>query len=290
MRRLWLTLLLVLCSPAWSQTVVASVEPLAKVLRSLYDDSVTVTTLLQANQNPHQLALSPRQALAVQQADLMVWLGAGVEAPLAPLVARRQGPSVALLTLEGVHRRDGGHDHHDGHDHGAHAGHDATTDPHLWLSVDNMALLAGAVGQRFPVGLRPGQPQQWQQAAENQLQAERERLAPLGRVPWLSYHQPWGYLSESLGLAEPLVVSEQLDAGPGSRRFVTLAGQVRDQQVRCAVQEPEARVGLLKRLCPDCYVQPLDPLGRDSSQQEYLPWLAELSAGFAQCLRAADQG
>ena len=290
MRSLWLVMLMVLSAPAMSQTVVASVEPLAKVLRSLYDDSVTVTTLLQANQNPHQLALSPRQALAVQQADLMVWLGAGVEAPLAPLVARRQGRSVALLGLEGVHRRNGGHDHHEGHNHDEHPGHDATTDPHLWLSVDNMALLAGAVGQRFPAGLQPGQPQLWQQAAANQLQAERAQLASLARVPWLSYHQPWGYLSESLGLAEPLVVSEQLDAGPGSRRFVTLAGQVRDQQVRCALQEPEARAGLLKRLCPDCYVQPQDPLGRDSSQQEYLPWLAELSAGFAQCLRAADQG
>ena len=162
---------------------------------------------------------------------------------------------MALLGLEGVHRRTGGHDHHDDHDHDPRTSHDATTDPHLWLSVDNMALLAGAVGQRFPAGLHPGQPQQWQQAAADQLQAERERLAPLAQVPWLSYHQPWGYLSESLGLAEPLVVSEQLDAGPGSRRFVTLAGQVRDQQVRCAVQEPEARAGLLKRLCPDCYVQ-----------------------------------
>jgi zinc transport system substrate-binding protein len=286
MRRLWLTLLLVLCSPAWSQTVVVSVEPLAKVLRSLYGDSVTVTTLLQANQNPHQLALSPRQALAVQQADLMVWLGAGVEAPLAPLVARRKGPSVALLALESVRRRHGGHDH----DHDEHASHDATIDPHLWLSVDNMVLLAAAVGQRFPAGLKPGQPQQWQQAAKAQLQAEREKLAPLAQVPWLSYHQPWGYLSESLALAEPLVVSEQLDAGPGSRRFVTLAGQVRDRQVRCAMQEPEARIGLLKRLCPDCYVQPQDPLGRDSAQLEYLPWLSELSAGFSQCLRAAKRG
>ena len=83
------------------------------------------------------------------------------------------------------------------------------------------------------------------------------------------------------------MVSEQLGAGPGSRRFVTLAGQVRDQQVRCAVQEPEARAALLKRLCPDCYVQPLDPLGRDSLQQKYLPWLSELSSGFAQCLQAA---
>ena len=65
MRRLWLTLLLMLASPALSQTLVASVEPLAKVLRGLYGDQVEVVTLLQANQNPHQLALSPRQAMLV---------------------------------------------------------------------------------------------------------------------------------------------------------------------------------------------------------------------------------
>ena len=38
MRHFWLILLLFLGSPAWSQTVVASVEPLAKVLRSLYGE------------------------------------------------------------------------------------------------------------------------------------------------------------------------------------------------------------------------------------------------------------
>ena len=75
MRRLWLTILLLLSSPAWSQTLVASVEPLAKVLRGLYGDQVQVETLLPANQNPHQLALSSRQAMLVQQADLLVWLG-----------------------------------------------------------------------------------------------------------------------------------------------------------------------------------------------------------------------
>jgi len=285
MRHFWLTLLLLLCSPAWSQTVVASMEPLAKVLRSLYGEKVTVTTLMQGNQNPHQLALSPRQAMAVQQADLVVWLGADVEAPLAPLVARRKGRTVTLLELEGVYRRKGEHQHHEDHDHGEYADN---VDPHLWLSVDNMVLLAGAVGQQFPHGLTPSQPQLWQQEAKALLHAEKERLRPLAQVPWLSYHQPWGYLTESLGLANPLVVSEQLGTGPGSRRFVTLAGQVRDQQVRCAVQEPEARAGLLKRLCPDCFVQPLDPLGRDSLQQEYLPWLSELSGGFAQCLQAAS--
>tara|TARA_B100000676_G_scaffold31297_1_gene29541 strand:+ start:2219 stop:3088 length:870 start_codon:yes stop_codon:yes gene_type:complete len=286
MRSLWLVILMMLSGQAVSQTLVASVEPLAKVLRGLYGDQVQVVTLLQANQNPHQLALSPRQAMLVQQADLLVWLGETVEAPLAPLVARRQGPTLTLLELEGVHRREGGHDHH--HDHEHHdAGHaDATLDPHLWLSLDNMMLLAGALAKRYPQGLNAGEPARWQQQARARHASHRQALEGLQAVPWLSYHQPWGYLTETLGLAEPLVVSQQLDAGPGSRRFVELAGEIRDQQVRCAIREPEARAALIARLCSECQIHPLDPLGRDYPELDYLTWRDRLVEGFKACLQA----
>ncbi|WP_290537064.1 MULTISPECIES: metal ABC transporter substrate-binding protein [Alcanivorax] len=286
MRRLWLTLLLMLASPAWSQTLVASVEPLAKVLRGLYGDQVQVVTLLQANQNPHQLALSPRQAMLVQQADLLVWLGETVEAPLAPLVARRQGATLTLLELEGVHRREGDHNHEHDHEHHDSDHGDATLDPHLWLSLDNMMLLAGALAQRYPQGLKAGEPARWQQQAKDRHARHRQALAGLEMVPWLSYHQPWGYLTETLGLAEPLVVSQQLDAGPGSRRFVALAGEIRDQQVRCAILEPEARAAMVSRLCPDCQIHPLDPLGRDHPELDYLTWRDHLVEGFKACLQA----
>ena len=284
MRSVWLVMLMMLSAQAVSQTLVASVEPLAKVLRGLYGDQVEVVTLLQANQNPHQLALSPRQAMLVQQADLLVWLGEAVEAPLAPLVARRQGPTLSLLALEGVHRREGGEDHDHGHQHADHA--DATLDPHLWLSLDNMMRLAGALAQQYPQGLKAGEPARWQQQAKDRHTRHRQALVGLEGVSWLSYHQPWGYLTETLGLAEPLVVSKQLDAGPGSRRFVALAGEIREQQVRCAILEPEARAAMVSRLCPDCRVQPLDPLGRDYPELDYLSWRDRLVEGFRACLQA----
>lgn len=284
MRSVWLVTLMMLSAQAVSQTLVASVEPLAKVLRGLYGDQVEVVTLLQANQNPHQLALSPRQAMLVQQADLLVWLGEAVEAPLAPLVARRQGPTLSLLALEGVHRREGGEDHDHGNHHADHA--DATLDPHLWLSLDNMMRLAGALAQQYPQGLKAGEPARWQQQAKERHARHRQALVGLEGVSWLSYHQPWGYLTETLGLAEPLVVSKQLDAGPGSRRFVALAGEIREQQVRCAILEPEARAAMVSRLCPDCRVQPLDPLGRDYPELDYLSWRDRLVEGFKACLQA----
>ena len=291
MRCLGLIVLLLFAGPAWSQTIVASVEPLAKLLRSLYGPEVEVVTLLQANQNPHQLALSPRQVMQVRDADLLVWLGAGVEAPLAPLVARRNRPSVALLEQPTVERREGEHAHHEHgheHDHPDHsdAHHNASLDPHLWLSIKNMQLLAQAVANAMPGGLLQGQPEVWLQQADATRVTLRQQLAPHGNTDWLSYHHPWGYFSETMGLAEPVQVSVRLDAGPGSRRFVALAEEIRDRELHCMIVEPEARVNMLERLCPECQAVALDPLGRDQPSLHYLPWLNTLGEGFARCLQA----
>lgn len=278
-----LALLLILSAPLSARTLVASVEPLAMALRDLYGDTAEVETLLAPNQSPHNPMLSPRQMLRLRQADLVVWLGAEAEPAVADLMARRDGPAVAMLSLPDVTRRRGGHDHggedhpHD-HDHGA-------LDPHLWLDPANVAALARGLAERDADGLPEGQPAAFLAALERATDAARARLAPLSERPWLSFHNPWGYFQQRLGLREPVTVSEQLGAGPGSRRFVALAERVERESVHCAVAEPEAQRALLKRLCPDCRRVDLDPLGRDHPGSGYGAWLDQvIAAGFQRCL------
>ena len=97
MRYLLVPLLLALCAPLPARTLVASVEPLAMVLRDLYGDSAEVVTLLDANQNPHNPMLSPRQMLTLRRADLLVWLGEAAEPAVASLAAKRDGDSLKAL-------------------------------------------------------------------------------------------------------------------------------------------------------------------------------------------------
>ncbi|MBL7250998.1 metal ABC transporter substrate-binding protein [Alloalcanivorax marinus] len=287
MRYSIIALLLILSAPLSARTLVASVEPVAMVLRDLYGDSAQVETLLAPNQSPHNPMLSPRQMLTLRRADLVVWLGAEAEPAVADLMARREGPSVALLSLAGVTRRQGGHDHGD-EDHGADDhGHDhmARLDPHLWLDPANMAALARGLAERDPDGLPEGQPAAFLAGLERATEVARARLAPQAGRAWLSFHNPWGYFQHRLGLREPVTVSEQLGAGPGSRRFVALADQVKTQQVRCAIAEPEAQREMLARLCPDCRRVDLDPLGRDHPGSGYGAWLdGVVAAGFQRCL------
>ena len=286
MRYLLVPLLLALCAPLPARTLVASVEPLAMVLRDLYGDSAEVVTLLEANQNPHNPMLSPRQMLTLRRADLLVWLGEAAEPAVASLAAKRDGDSLALLSLPGVTRREGGHRHDGEHGHG-HQHEAGELDPHLWLDPRNMALLAEALGEREP--LPEGQPAAFLADLERTEAALRERLAPVADTPWLTFHHPWGYFQQRLELRAPVIVSEQLGAGPSSRRFVALAQQLENEQVRCAILEPEAQSDLVARLCPDCRRVALDPLGRDVPARgqgvDYSHWLSDrVAAAFATCL------
>lgn len=290
--------LLLLCVPlsatAAPRTVVASVEPLAMVLRPLYGERAKVVTLLAPNQSPHHPMLSPRQMLTLRQADLLVWLGAEAEPAMAALMGKRRGASVALLELPSVIRGRGHQDHHDHADGDAdqtgpaHPAHHPGLDPHLWLDPDNMAALARALGEREGGALAAGQPAAFLDALARAERLVRAELAPVRQVPWLTYHQPWAYFQHHFDLRDPVIVSQQLGAGPSSRHFVALAEAVRRQGVACALVEPEAQADLLRRLCPACRLRPLDPLGRDHAGATYDVWLVRVAQAFRECLASGQ--
>lgn len=292
MRLLLLVLGLLLTGPVAAESarplVMASIEPLAMMLREVLGDSAEVRTLMLPNQSEHHSSFTPAQARLVREADLLVWLGAEAEPALAALVRRHGRRQLALSALEGVHWRggDGHHHHHADQDHAD--DHGLGLDPHVWLWPDNMVRLAAGLSQHaalFPeLELAPRQ-QQFAAQVERETSAARTLLAPLAAVPYLSQHNPWGYYAEAMGLRQPLVVSEQLEDALGAQRFARLSAEVREARVRCILAEPEARLALLQRLCPQCTVQPLDPVARTRTTIVYSDFLRETATTFAQCLR-----
>lgn len=275
---LLLTLLVPAARAAHRPVVVGSVEPLSMVLRELYGNRARVVTLLSPNQSPHHPMLSPGQVLTLRKADLVVWLGPDADPSVAPLVARRAGPSLALTALPGVTVR-----HTDVDEDGELR--PGGVDPHLWLDPDNMAALARVIAARDGARLAPGEPAAFLQRLKAAEAGIHRQLAPVSSVPWLTYHQPWAYFQHRFGLAAPVIVSRQLGAGPGTRQFVALAGQIKQRGVHCAIIEPEAQARMMARLCPDCVRRPLDPLGRDHAGERYASWLAHTVApAFRQCL------
>jgi zinc transport system substrate-binding protein len=113
----------------------------------------------------------------------------------------------------------------------------------------------------------------------------QQQFASLHDTPWLTQHNPWGYLVDEWQLHEPLMVSASLQGSASARRFAELVQQMRAQNVRCAVAEPEAQRALLARLCQgECRIVDIDPLGRDLAGQGYVDFLQHIATRLQTCL------
>lgn len=287
-------------------TVVASVEPLAMLVREVLGDQVVVKTLLLPGQTPHFASFTPGQAQLVQQADLIVWLGADAEPNLAALVDKSHGQRLAMLDVAGLMLRYGAGDAHEGEHpvadkviHGEHGEVDTAhhhgageLDPHLWLSPHNMSRLAHALADEGKsLGLDVADTdtalQAFERALSTTLAASRQRLAPYAQREWLSQHNPWLYFSEALSLRVGIQVSSGLQGGTSARRFAELMEHMNSKSVQCVLAEPEARRALLARLCQsqECKIIEVDPLGRDLTGAQYTGLLLHLTGQFERCLQ-----
>ncbi|NBC34160.1 MAG: zinc ABC transporter solute-binding protein [Alphaproteobacteria bacterium] len=175
-------------SPAAAEdglAAVATIKPVQSLAAAVMGDRGSPHLLIRGAASPHVYSFRPSDAEALQQADIVFWVGPALETFLVdPLVAlaeetRRvtlaEAPGVTLLAYreggpfaahdhagEGEdhgHDTDHAHDHgheHDGHDHDHdhdhdHAHHDdhghdhGVMDMHLWLDPDNAAAMVAQI-------------------------------------------------------------------------------------------------------------------------------------------------
>lgn len=119
--------------PAQATEVATSIKPLELLVRAVAGDSVKVTTLVPPGASPHTYTMRPSQRRALQDADLIFWVGPEMESFLIRLLAGEEfhDRAIALAGDEDQdHHQDEGedHDHHDEagseHDHQEEAEHD----------------------------------------------------------------------------------------------------------------------------------------------------------------------
>jgi zinc transport system substrate-binding protein len=117
--------------------VVVSIKPVHSLVAAVMEGVATPALLIEGAGSPHTYSLRPSEARALERADVVFWIGEGLETflerPLAALSADAR--VVELAAAEGIHllaTREGGvweghdhaHDHDDEHVHGDDHGHD----------------------------------------------------------------------------------------------------------------------------------------------------------------------
>ncbi|NCF29582.1 MAG: zinc ABC transporter solute-binding protein [Gammaproteobacteria bacterium] len=220
--------------------------------------------------SPHAYQMRPSDAANLRDADLVLWIGPSLETFLQrPLAGRREGTHVVtLLAVPGLAllaNRSGGVRSDD-----AHGQNEAGSyDPHIWLSPFNAKLIAGVIAKELGE-LDPENAEIYQTNAKRL--SERidtmetriaSRLAPVGNVPFVVFHDAFQYFEKNFGLNTVGSVTVSPDHMPSARRIKTLRDEIARSGARCVFREPQFESALVQVLLEDSDARAgvLDPLG-----------------------------
>ncbi|WP_158583924.1 zinc ABC transporter substrate-binding protein [Salinibius halmophilus] len=287
--------LLALCLPlvaAGSPRIVTSIAPIHSIVSQIAEGVSEPQLLVSPERSPHDFQLTPTQAQQMMQADLVIWVGDGVEGFMHRF--ERRIDANAKLPLAGkvgelLALRDHGHDH--GHDHGEY-------DQHIWLSVEKMQQVAKVVAEKL---IRIDA--QNQSLYEANLAATLAKLAQLDTdlsskladyqgQPYVVFHDAYQYFEQAYNLASVAAVMSPSRAGSSLARQFELRKMLAEQNVSCVFSEPQFSDQQVQRLVGNSYtVAVLDPLGAEvePGNNHYTQMMHAIADSLVECLGANNE-
>lgn len=220
--------------------VVVSIPPQAYFLERIAGDRAEITVLLPTGSSPEIAAPSPREMVALADADLVVLVGHPnfvfeIRHVLPVLERHPEVPTVSMaaeLDLGGEALGEAGHDPVGSH---GHHDHEGMSDPHVWVSPplvrDAVRAIAGTLMRIDPEGAPFYRRRAEAFVAEiDRLDGEiRHQLDGLEGTPFLVYHPAWSHFAEEYGLVQMAIETEGKEPSP--RHLVELIGRARRQGV-----------------------------------------------------------
>ncbi|MGO3739095.1 MAG: zinc ABC transporter substrate-binding protein [Marinomonas foliarum] len=196
------------------------------------------------------------------------------------------------------HHEHGGHGHDDHDDHHEHEGHEGHhhdgVDPHVWLSPDNVRVLAKAVTARL-VSLDAANAEYYKEnlaSFEKGLSAKdaeiRKALNKVNKVPYIVFHDGYSYFEQHYGLSHAGEITVSPERKPGAKKVAEIRHEIQEHKVQCVFSEPQFSPAIVKTLLDgtDVKTAPLDPLGSKVKMgtNAYFSFLDSLSGQFLSCL------
>lgn len=278
--------------------VVASIAPLHSLVAGVMKGVGKPELLVSGNASPHGLMLKPSQVIAVQRADVVVWIGESIEAFMPRLLTTLPPGKqiIRVAALPGIRRlpaRSGGL----WSDANGHAGHEhprSGIDGHLWLDPDNARVIVeqisvtlGRLDPRHAAAYRANAARVKQRLTELDHELSR-RLAPVQAIPYLVFHDAYQYLERRYHLNSVGAIMVDPEHKPGARRLSEMRARIDKQHARCVFSEPQ-----FSKKLPDILVAGtrarsaiLDPLGLNIPIGEdlYFRLMSRLGRDLAECL------
>lgn len=278
--------------------VVADIAPVHALVAQVMQGLGTPDLILRPGISPHGYAMRPSQARALQNADLVVWIGPQLTPWLAKPMASLapQAAKLTLLEAEATHRlvfrgadeHDHGHD--EGHDDGE--GGPEPVDPHAWLDPENGRIWLGLIADRLALADPDNAAlyhanAQAGQAELTGLQSELVAvLAPVQDRAFVTFHDAYQYFETRFGLHFAGAVTLSDAADPSPAQLARLRDTLVEKGITCAFSEPQFDPALLAAIGGEgLTILSLDPMGStlEPGAGFYSDLLRNMAGTFASC-------
>jgi len=276
-------------------TVVTDIPPVQSLVAGVMGQTGAPVLLLRPGTSPHDLALRPSDAAALEAADAVFWIGPALSPMLEKAIATLavDARRVRLLDVPGTTRLALRDDAALGGEHQHSVTADAGVDPHAWLDPDNGVLWLSVIAETLS-GADPANAETYranaQAMADGVRSAEADARAVLATPPSFAlYHDELGYFSHAFGIAASAALSDSEAHVPGPRRRSEVMALLAASRPACIVGSPEISPAALIPLteASSGRALTLDALtgGQPEGQDLYPGLLLALATSLSTCHR-----
>jgi zinc transport system substrate-binding protein len=259
--------------------VVVSIKPIHSLVAAIMQGVAEPQLIVDGGASPHTYSLKPSNAKAIESADVVFWVGDGLEKFLEkPLETLASKATVVELDdakgLEKLKFREGGpfeaHDHgeHEGHDHAEEAGHDhkdegehkhehtheeghdhdhedGEYDMHLWLDPANAKVMAVEI-EKTLLTADPANAKTYQDNTKKLLDnldaLDKDivaTVAPIKDKPFIVFHDAYQYFEHRYGVKTAGSITVSPENTPGADRIKQIQAKVKERNATCVFAEPQ---------------------------------------------------
>jgi len=251
--------------------VMATTVPLGHFIEMVGKDLVNVGVLVSPGTNPHTFEPAPSQLKCIEEAQLYVKNGAGMEIWMDKII-RANEDMLVVDSSKGIDLIESTDPDHDDHNDNSERGlHEVilTKDPHIWLSPRNAIVQVENICDGL-VNVDPENEDRYRNNRDDYIKKLEELDSELNatfskseKKTILVLHPAWSYFARDYGLEQVSILYSQKE--PGLRYLVTMIETARENNVTRVFVDPNFNPKSAEIVANEIggKVVPLDPLAEN---------------------------
>ena len=316
------SLLLIGTSPVRAEIkVVTTIKPLHSLVANVMDGVGEPSLIIEGSTSPHSFTLKPSHAKLLEEADLIFWIGEGIETfmerPLESIV--KNAEVVEFMEVESIEKLkfreesifgehddhddhddhdEEGHDDHDDHDeegHDDHEGHEGHNhgefDAHIWLDPSNAKEMVHEIAHELG-DLDPANKDKYEANAKTTILALDQLINDVSKdinkeAKFVVFHDAYQYFEERFGLRAAGALTLNTDVLPGAKQIDEIQDVIKDKGIKCIFSEPQFNPKIISTIAKDTNIKTgvFDPLGANinSDKDLYFKLISKLGEELKDC-------